>query len=123
MSKTKVLIAEDYEALQQSFQIALEQEGYEVLTSGTCAGALELARKEKPDVVVLDMLMPDGGGMEFLRQFDAKKNSDTKIIVFSNLSSPELFTEAKELGAAQYLVKSQYTPKELAGVIAKMTKG
>jgi DNA-binding NarL/FixJ family response regulator len=71
-------------------------------------------------LVVLDMLLPDAGGMEFLRQYKLKEHPETKVIVFSNLSSPELFKEAQELGASRYLVKSQFTPKELSVVIAEV---
>jgi DNA-binding response OmpR family regulator len=116
----KVLMVEDYEALQKTFQLALSQEGYEVLPASTCKEAIEKARAQKPDLVVLDMLLPDEGGMEFLRQYSLKEHPETKVIVFSNLSSPELFKEAEDLGACRYLAKSQVTPKELAAVIGEV---
>jgi len=118
-----ILVVEDYEALQKAFDFALRHEGYEVLATGTCKEAVELAEQHQPDLVVLDMLLPDEGGMEFLRKYDLKKHTKTKVIVFSNLSSPELYKEAQELGASRYLVKSQFTPKELAGVIAEVLNG
>jgi len=117
-----VLVVEDYEALQKTFEFALTQEGYEVLVASTCKDAVSISKEHKPDLVVLDMLLPDAGGMEFLRQYELKKHPETKVIVFSNLSSPELFKEAQELGASRYLVKSQFTPKELSGVIAEVLK-
>jgi len=122
MAKKKILFVEDYAALQEAFKIALGAEGYAVTTAGSCHEAVESAKADQPDLVVLDMLLPDEGGMEFLRKYPLKDHAGTIVVVFSNLSSPELFTEAKELGASRYLVKSNYTPKQLAEVIADIFK-
>ena len=122
MTKKKVLFVEDYAALQEAYKIALSAEGYDVTIAGNCKEAVDSATANQPDLVVLDMLLPDEGGMEFLRQYPLKDHPGTRVVVFSNLSSPELFNEAKELGAEKYLVKSNYTPKRLAEVIDEMLK-
>ena len=118
--KKKILFVEDYATLSDTYKIALEAEGYEVISAGTCADAVSAAKSAEPDMVVLDMLLPDEGGMEFLRKYSLKDHPKTKVVVFSNLSSPELFNEAKELGVSKYLPKSDYTPKQLADVIAEL---
>lgn len=122
MSKKKVLLVEDYAALQSAFKIALTAEGYDVLLAGSCAEAVAAAEQSRPDIVTLDMLLPDEGGMEFLRKYSPKDHPETQVIIFSNLSSPELFAEAQQLGASRYLVKSNYTPKQLVEVISEMLK-
>ena len=65
------------------------------------------------DVIVLDILMLELSGTDFLKEFDTKKHPKTKVVVVSNLDSPNVIERAKELGAIDYLIKSQYTPDQL----------
>ena len=115
----KVLIVEDYPNLVKLYRTALAAEGFEVMTAKDGVEALSVATEHEPDVILLDLLLPREGGLEFLRAFDHEKYSHVKVIVFSNMASPELYAEAKQLGASQYLLKSKYTPKELAEVVKK----
>lgn len=117
---TKILIAEDYPSIRKIFQTTLASEGYEVTVAADGQEALQLARELHPDLILLDLLMANVGGLEFLRLFKAKEHPETKVIIFSNLSSPELYDEAKELGAADYLAKSKFTPKELVAAIKEI---
>jgi CheY-like chemotaxis protein len=115
----RVLIVEDYPNLQQMYKSVLEAEGFEVWVANDGEEGLAAAQKHEPDLIILDLLMPKVGGLEFLRGFNLEKHSHVKVIIFSNMASPELFEEAKELGVTQYLIKAKYTPKELAGVVQK----
>lgn len=114
---SRVLIVEDYTSIQIIFRTALEHEGYEVTVASDGQEALKLANDQTPDLILLDLLMPNVGGLEFLQTYDLTKHPETKVIVFSNLASPELGQEAKKLGAVRYLTKSKLTPKELADVV------
>lgn len=115
----RVLIVEDYPNLQSLYRTALENDNNEVLVAKDGAEALAIANQSEPDAILLDLLLPKEGGLEFLRKFDHEKYSHVKIIVFSNMESPELIEEAKQLGASQYLLKAKYTPKEIAEVVKK----
>ncbi len=114
---TRILIVEDYPSLQTVYKTALEAEGYEVWLAKDGDEALAVAQAHEPDLILLDLLLPKQGGLEFLRAYDTEKHSHVKVVVFSNMASPELFDEAKELGATQYLIKANYTPKEVVGAI------
>ena len=113
----RVLIVEDYPNLQKLYQTVLEAEGYEVWLAKDGTEALALVQDHEPDVILLDLLLPREGGLEFLRAFDHEKYAHVQVIVFTNMASPELFAEAKALGADQYLLKAKYTPKEMAAVV------
>jgi CheY-like chemotaxis protein len=113
----KILIVEDYANIQRVYETALIREGYNVTVASDGKEALELVDRYEPDLILLDLLMANVGGLEFLHEYDVPKHPHTKVIVFSNLFSPELAKEARELGANKYLIKSKYTPKELVEVI------
>jgi len=112
-----ILVVEDYQSIQKVFETALASEGYDVTVAADGQEALQIVDKLRPDLILLDLLMPNVGGLEFLRLFKAKEHPETKVVVFSNLSSPELYKEATELGAAGFLAKSKFTPKELVETI------
>lgn len=113
----KILIVEDYVNLQKVYQTALNHEGYSVIVAADGKEALQLLEHEEPDLILLDLLMANVGGLEFLRTYDLTKHLQTKVIVISNLYSSELAKEVRELGAHKYLIKSKFTPKELVEVI------
>jgi CheY-like chemotaxis protein len=115
---TRILIVEDYPSLQVLYKSVLEAEKYEVFLAKDGEEALTIAEEQKPDLILLDMLMPNQGGLEFLRAYDIKnKHPKVKVVVFSNMASPQLYDEARQLGATQYLIKANYTPKEVVGAV------
>lgn len=120
---THVLIVEDYPSLQFLYRSALEAEGYQVVVAKDGDDALIKTRQRKPDLILLDLLMPNKGGLEFLRDYNLTKHPDVKVVVFSNMASPELYDEAKQLGASQYLSKANYTPKEVVGAVKAALQG
>lgn len=114
----KILIAEDDATLRTAYETVLTMEGFEVLSASDGLEGLRMALDSKPDLIVLDMLMPNMDGMEFLRTFKKQsQSSDTKIIVFSNIASPDKMKEATDLGALKYLTKATFTPKEMVATI------
>ena len=119
----RVLVVEDYASLLFQYRTALEAEKYEVMTATDGDEALARVREKEPDLILLDLLMPNKGGLEFLREYDIKKHPSVKVVVFSNIASPELFDEAKQLGASQYLIKANYTPKEVVGAVKAALQG
>jgi len=114
-----VLVVEDYENLQLIYKTALTEAGYKVDVTGDGLDALKLVDEHEPDLILLDLLLPHMGGLEFLRAYDLGKHPQVKVIVFSNLFSPTLLEEAKQLGVVHYLTKADFTPQELVDFVAK----
>lgn len=117
----KVLIVEDNASLQKIYVAVLTKEGYEVEFASDGAEALSKATATPPDLVLLDVMMPNLDGIGFLKAFDVKgKYPDTKVIVFSNTELPAKVQEAMKLGAARYVSKYNHTPKAMVGVIREV---
>lgn len=114
-----ILIVEDYPSLQKIYGTAFKEAGHEFLLAKDGTEALKQASEHTPDLILLDLLMPEVNGMEFLRKYDLKKHPQTKVIVFSNMDTPMLRSQLAELGADQYLTKSEYTPKQLIAIVEK----
>ncbi len=117
-----ILIVEDYPSLQKIYSAALQETGHEFLLAKDGAEALEKAAKRTPDLILLDLLMPEVNGMEFLKKFDTTKHPGTKVIVFTNMDNPTLRSQLSTLGANLYLTKSEYTPKELMNIVDNTLK-
>ena len=113
----KILILEDDVFLSKAYVIILSKEGYEVTQFPNGKQGLEATKKEQFDLILLDLLMPEMGGLDFLRLFNAKEHPETKIIVFSNLSSVESIKEATKLGATKYIAKATFSPKEMVELV------
>ncbi len=114
MDKCKILIIEDETALLYALKAELSQNNFEVLTAVDGEKGLEAIEQEKPNVVILDLLLPGIDGFEILRR--TKKNPATKnipIIVITNLGDKESFEKGKKLGADDYLVKTDYSLEEV----------
>jgi CheY-like chemotaxis protein len=119
--KVSVLIVEDDAMLRSAYETVLTMDGYETSTASDGQEALAIGRKLDPDVILLDMLMPNMNGLEFLEQFNVKsEHPKTKIIVFSNMSVPSDVKDAMRLGATKYLTKSSFTPREIEDIIKEV---
>ena len=112
-----ILIVEDYPSLQKIYSEALQMAGHEFMLAKDGAEALQKVAERTPDLILLDLLMPEFNGMEFLKKFDAKKHPGTKVIIITNMNNPILRAQLSALGASQYLTKSEYTPKELMNIV------
>lgn len=117
---SRVLVVEDYENLQLIYKTALSSAGYEVDVAPDGLDALKVVKEREPDVILLDLLLPHMGGLEFLRSYDLAKHPKVVVIVFSNLYSPNLLEEAKSLGIKHYLTKANFTPQEMVAFVDKV---
>ncbi len=110
----KVLLVEDDTNLSEIYQARLEAEGYVVVAASDGETALALAAKEKPDLILSDVMMPKISGFEML---DILRNTEgfkhTKVIMLTALGQAEDKTRAEALGADRYLVKSQVTLEDI----------
>lgn len=114
----RILLVEDYENIRTAYYIALTQEGFQTDTAGSGKEALDHVAVTTYDLICLDMVMLQYSGMEFLEAFRATQpQSKSRVIVLSNIDSPKIIERAKTLGVEKYLLKSDYTPKQLVEVI------
>lgn len=112
----KVLIVEDEKALSTAYKTILEKHGFDALVATNGEEALAVLADNKPDLILLDMMMPKMNGLEFLRRLQGQFPAD-KVIVFSNQDSQEDIDEAFKLGANRYLLKSWAAPQDLVKVV------
>ena len=112
--KKKILLIEDEHVLVKMYEKNLSEAGFEVLTAFEAKEGLKLAKKEKPDLIILDILLPRENGIFFLKKFRKDpKISSIPVVAFSNYDDPLTKKQAAELGAKAYLIKTNYTPKQL----------
>jgi DNA-binding response OmpR family regulator len=114
----KIMLVEDDNNLREIYGERLIAEGYEIVSAKDGEEALALAVKEKPDLIISDVMMPKISGfdmLDILRQTPETKN--TKVIMMTALSQAEDKQRASSLGADKYLVKSQVTLEDVARVV------
>lgn len=108
---TTVLIAEDDVILSEIATDRLRHEGYQVYTVFDGIDALKVATEMKPDIILLDVLMPGMTGFEVLEKLKADEAlRGIRVIIFSNLAQEKDIEKGKQLGAADYIIKSNFTP-------------
>jgi len=118
VSQRKILIVEDDGFLIQMYATKLEMEGFKVVAAIDGEKALRLIKRELPDLILLDLLLPKKDGfqvLEELKRDEAVKN--IPVVVLSNLGQKEDIDRCFELGAKDYLIKAHFVPSE---VIAKI---
>lgn len=121
--KKKILVVEDEQTLSEAYQLILESEGYDVSLASDGVEALAITASQEPDLILLDVRMPNMNGIEFLEKYNVAKNHPhTKVIVFSNLDTQKEITEAYELGADRYILKAWASPKELIQLVKDTLK-
>jgi len=109
----KILIIEDEKILVEMYKSKLEANNFEVVLAFSSEEGIQILKKEKPDLVILDILLPKENGITFLEKIEKMKIiSDIRIVVFSNYDDPNTRKEALKLGAEDYLIKTQFTPRE-----------
>jgi DNA-binding response OmpR family regulator len=112
--KTKVLIIEDEEMLVNMYISKFTKEGYQAEKASNGRIGLEQARTIKPDIILLDIMMPEIDGFMVLK--DLKNDTATKdipVIMLTNLGQEEDIEKGKQLGATDYLVKANLTPAQV----------
>lgn len=114
----KILIVEDEKILAEMYREKFENEGFEVRVSKECKEGLELAKKERPDLILLDILLPGENGIYFLKELKKDPEiSSIPVVAFSNYDEPGTKKEAFQLGVKDYLIKTNYTPNQIVGKI------
>ena len=120
----KILIIEDDALISRMYKKALSFEGFEVAVARNGREGLEEAQRTSPELILLDIMMPKMNGLEVLQRLKAdEKLKKIPVVVLTNLSGTQDAQKAKQLGAKDYLVKSEYKPKEIADKIKSMIGG
>jgi DNA-binding response OmpR family regulator len=106
--KPKILLVEDDQGLGNVYQVRLTAEGFDVRWVQNGEDALKNALEYRPDLILLDVMMPKLNGFDVLDILrNTPETARTKIIILTALSQPSDIERAKQLGASDYLVKSQ----------------
>jgi two-component system, OmpR family, alkaline phosphatase synthesis response regulator PhoP len=115
----RILLAEDDRILRKAGEVSLRKKGYEVIPAVDGADALARARDQKPDLILLDVMMPGMNGFDVLDALKADRSvRDIPVIMLTNLETPADIKRAADAGAHSYLVKSNMNLDELSGRIA-----
>ena len=116
----KVAIVEDDQAISQMYRIKFEAEGFEVETAANGKLGLELTDKMRPDIILLDLMMPEMTGdvmLEKLRKTDWGK--DIRVIVLTNMGEQEAPPSIRQLGVKRFILKAEMTPRQVAEMVKK----
>jgi DNA-binding response OmpR family regulator len=114
----KIAIIEDDGAISQMYRIKFESEGYTVETAENGKVGLDLAEKMKPDIILLDLMMPEMTGDEMLEKLRAQPwGKDIKVIILTNMGESEAPPRIKELGVKKFILKANMTPRQVAELV------
>lgn len=117
---TKVAIIEDDLAIAQMYRIKFEAEGYEVEVAENGKIGFELCEHMKPDIVLLDLMMPEMNGDEMLKKLRATTwGKDMKVVILTNMGEQEAPQGLRELGVKAFIVKADMTPRQVAELVKK----
>ncbi len=116
-----ILIVEDDTFLQGLGASKLTKEGYQVSTASNADEAVAVIEKETLDFILLDLVLPGTDGFGILQKIRANpKTANLPVIIFSNLAEDKDIMKAKELGATDFMIKSNFTLDELADKIKSL---
>ncbi len=120
----KILFIEDETSLQKAFGTILKDKGYEVISAFDGESGLKMAEENKPDLILLDLILPKKDGFKILEELRAKQNiSAIPVIVLSNLEDKKDIQRCLDLGVHSYLAKANYSLDEVAQKVDELFKG
>jgi len=115
---TKIAIIEDDQAISQMYRIKFEAEGYEVETAENGQLGLRLVEHMRPNIVLLDLMMPVMSGEEMLARLRQQAwGKDIKVIILTNRGEQEIPPEVKKLGVTAIILKADMTPRQVAELV------
>jgi two-component system alkaline phosphatase synthesis response regulator PhoP/two-component system response regulator VicR len=114
----KVLIVEDDLAISNLYKAKLTKEGFTVFTAYNGKEGLEAVKKDNPDIILLDVMMPVMSGFEMLKALrNIKEYKETPVIILSNYGETDQMTEGFLDGATDYLIKVEHTPDDVVQIV------
>lgn len=117
---TKIAIIEDDQTISQMYRFKFEAEGFQVETAENGKLGLELAEHMKPDIILLDLMMPEMTGDEMLAKLRATTwGKSTKVIILTNMGEQEIPESVRKLGVEAVILKADMTPRQVAELVKK----
>ena len=121
MNIKKIVLIEDDKLLRDTETQKLKEAGFEVYPAADGTTGIQLAAQTSPDLVLLDIILPDINGYEVLKRLKADPGlAQTPIVMLSSLEQPSDIQKAMDLGAADYIIKTHLTQDELVKKIKNM---
>ena len=121
--KTKVLVVEDEKMLSEMYKTKFEMEGFEVTQAFDGKEGLDKARQGKPDIILLDIILPKLDGFLVLKEIKSDAvMKKTPVLLLTNLGQDDDIKKGKELGAEGYFVKSNHSPAEIVEQVRQQLK-
>ncbi len=119
----KIAIIEDDRAISQMYRIKFEAEGYDVETAENGKLGLALVEDMKPDIVLLDLMMPEMTGDKMLEKMRATDwGKKIKVIVLTNMGEQEVPASIKEMDISDFILKADMTPRQVAELVKEQLK-
>jgi len=109
-----VLLIEDDAAISEMYRVQLEYDGYKVSVATTGRGGFDALAASRPDIVLLDLLLPDRSGLEIMADIKERFPNHPPVVILSNYGEPTMIDRGVSLGALEYLVKSRVTPASVS---------
>lgn len=114
----KIAVIEDDQAIAQMYRIKFEAEGYTVETAENGKLGLEMSEKMKPDIILLDLMMPEMTGDEMLAKLRKTPwGKTTKVVILTNMGEQEIPEDVKKLGVSAVILKADMTPRQVAELV------
>jgi CheY-like chemotaxis protein len=121
MTAGRILLVEDDRFLRRACEVSLRQRGFAVTTAADGEEALRKVRAERPDLILLDLLMPKMTGTEVLKALRAEEATrEIRVLILSNSSREQDVEEIKTLGVSGYFVKADLSLQALGDMVARL---
>lgn len=109
-----ILIVEDDAFLLSMYTEKFRAEGFEVVTASNGTEAIKVATESEPDIILLDVMLPQADGFTVLEQLkNSKQTNDIPVLLLTNLSQKEDIARGQQLGAVDFLIKAHFMPNEV----------
>jgi DNA-binding response OmpR family regulator len=122
-SKAKILIIEDDKMLSDMYSLKFNEEGYQAIQAFTGLEGVEKTKTEKPDIILLDIILPQMDGFQVMEEIKKNKELENIPILFlTNLRQEEDVKKGTAMGAVGYLVKASFTPAQVLDKVKEILK-
>ncbi|MBI2450403.1 MAG: response regulator [Candidatus Nealsonbacteria bacterium] len=119
----KILLVEDDPFLADIYTTKMKEAGFDIQVVEDGGGVIARIKEQKPDLLLLDIVLPHLDGWEVIRQIKESADlKDLRVIILSNLGQKNEVEKGLQMGAVKYLIKAHYTPTEIAEEIKKVLK-
>lgn len=123
MAEVKILVIEDDKSLVDILREAFEPKEYQIILALDAQEGIEKVKKENPDLVILDILLPGKSGFEVLKEMKQdEKTKNIPVLILSNLGQDREVKTGLSMGAEDYLVKADFTIDEVVAKVEKLLK-